>query len=501
MSSQLARLLSCDLNENNLPVRAEQMRARLRAYPLMIGAQVLVALMLAVLVWDVVAHRVLLVWLGVLFVELAIEFFYASRDVVKLDTLDECRRWRSRLLVSVSLAGLIWGAGGIFLFVPDNFTYQVILICVYLGVSAGAATTNPVFAPSLYIYISLLMLPLVLINALVGDHDHFMLAGLLVVYWGFLLKSGRELAKIFELSLRRAIENEYLIEQLIKEKQRAELANEMKARFLAAASHDLRQPLHALAMLIGALKGYVQGEHGCKLQEKVEHSVEVLGGMLDTLLDVARLDAGVITPNYELFAIQPLLERLRDEYKLFSDKQGLRLEVSRFDGMVCSDPMLLEIVLRNLLSNALRHTVHGEVSLTCQPVEQGLQLSVCDTGVGISAEHLPHIFEAYFQIGNRQRDRRKGLGLGLVIVKRLANLLDYSLQVSSIVDEGTCFTLVIPRDDSLRCCEKSVLSKIDDAALSRAAGQPGFLHSGSWSASDDMIAAKQEQEHLSGGKV
>jgi len=501
MSSQLAKLLSCDMNENNLPVRAEQMRARLRAYPLMIGAQVLVALMLVVLVWDVVAHQVLLVWLGVLFVELAAEFFYASREVVKLDSLDECRLWRRRLLVSVCLAGLIWGAGGIFLFVPDNFTYQVILICVYLGVSAGAATTNPVFAPSLYIYISLLILPLAFINAMVGDHDHFMLAGLLVVYWAFLLKSGRELAKIFELSLHRAIENEYLIEQLIAEKHRAERANEMKSRFLAAASHDLRQPMHALAMLVGALKEYVQGEQGRALQEKVEHSVEVLGGMLDTLLDVARLDAGVITPNYERFAMQPLLKRLRDEYKLFADKQGLRLEVSSFDGMVCTDPMLLEIVLRNLLSNALRHTKNGRVSLTCQSVTQGVQLSVCDTGVGIAAEHLPHIFEAYFQIGNRQRDRRKGLGLGLMIVKRLANLLDYPLQVSSTLDEGSCFTLVISSDGSTRCCEKSGLSKIDDAALEDAAGRSGFIHSGSWSVPDGMIAAQQEQEHLSGGKV
>jgi len=501
MFSRLTTLLSCDIDTNNLPIRIEQIRVRLRAYPVMIGAQVLVALMLVGLMWDGVAHRVLVVWVGVLFAELAVEAFYAWRDVAEISGLTECLRWRKRLIVSVSMSGLIWGAGSVLLFVPDNLTYQILLTCVYLGVSAGAATTNPVFPPALYIYISLLILPLALVNALFGGHDHFMLAGLLVLYWGFLLNAGRELAKTFEMSLRRAVENDYLIERLIEEKHRAERANQTKSRFLAAASHDLRQPMHALAMLVGALKEHVQGEQGQQLQGKVEHSVEILGGMLDTLLDVARLDAGVVTPKYEMVAMQPMLERLRDEYQLFAERQGLRLELSCFGGRVCTDPMLLEIMLRNLLSNALRHTQQGSVSLTCKPVERGLQLSVSDTGAGIAAEHLPHIFEAYFQVGNRQRDRRKGLGLGLVIVKRLANLLDYPLQVSSTPDEGTCFTLVITGGELAGCCEKSVQPKDGSAVEGRAANPTAFVHSGSWSVSDGMITSNKSNKTYPGGKV
>jgi len=442
--SRLSELFSCDINADNLPVRVEQIHARLRTYPLMISGQVIVALMLVALMWDKVAHPVLFVWVGVLFAELAAESFYAWREVADIHTQTECRRWRNRLLVSVTLASLIWGVGGVLLFVPNDLAYQALLICVFLGVGAGAATTNPVFPPALYIYISLLILPMVGVNALVGDHTHDLLAGLMLVYWIFLLNTGKDLGKTFELSLHRAIENEQLVEQLKTEKQRAEQANQMKSRFLAAASHDLRQPIHALSMLIEALKAHVPDAQGQALHGKVENSVEVLGGMLNALLDVSRLDAGVVQPHYEYFSLQPLLGRLREEFKVFADKQGLHLDVPDCAEEVFCDAILLELVLRNLLGNALRHTPQGEVALRCKLIAGGMELTVQDSGVGIAEEFMPHIFEEYFQVGNRQRDRRKGQGLGLSIVRRLEQLLGLGLQVSSTPGVGTRFVMVIP---------------------------------------------------------
>ncbi len=463
MPNQLSKIFLFDINEANLPIRAEQIHARLRSYPLMIVGQIVIALLLVSMMWDKLPQPVLLIWLAALFVELMVESSYAWRDVESISSLEDCKRWRKCLLVSVTLTSLIWGAGGVLLFVPDNLTYQALLICVYLGIAAGAATTNPVFPPALYIYISLVILPLMLLNLVIGDHTHFILAGMLLVYWGFLLSTGRGLSKTFELSLRRAVENEQLLAQLTEEKQRVELASQTKTRFLAAASHDLRQPVHALALLVEALKGHVQGAEGNGLRDKLEISIEALGGMLNALLDVSRLDAGVVKPSCERFAMQPLLDRLYDDFGVFADKQGLHLEIASCDAIVYSDAVLLELVLRNLLSNALRHTSEGEVSLICQPVAGGLQLTVCDTGIGIAPEFLTSIFEEYYQIGNRQRDRRKGLGLGLAIVKRLDNLLGLQLQVHSTLGEGTTFTLMLP-ERQLAESPINIASTVDGSA-------------------------------------
>lgn len=444
MFSHLTRFISCDINESNLPIRAEQIRARLRSYPLLVVSQSVIAILLVALLWGKLPSSFLLIWLAALFTELMVESSYVCGNTGSIGSLEECIRWRNRLLVSATMAGLIWGVGGVLMFVPDDLTYQALLICVFLGIGAGAATTNPVFPPALYIYLSLVILPLMALNLAIGDRAHLILTGMLLMYWGFLLITGRQLSKIFELSLQRSVENEHLLSQLMEEKQVAEQSFQTKSRFLAAAGHDLRQPVHALTLLAEALKIHMHDSEGATLCNKLELSIEALSGMLNALLDVSRLDAGVVKPSYELFAMQPLLDRLYDEFKVFADKQGLRLKLTSCNTIVYSDAALLELVLRNLISNALRHTPDGEISLICQTVQNGVQLTLRDTGIGIAPEFLASIFEEYYQIGNRQRDRRKGLGLGLAIVKRLDKLLGLQLQVSSVPGEGTTFVLVIP---------------------------------------------------------
>ena len=445
MSTRLAKILSCDIDAGNLPLRAEQIRARLHSYPQLIAGQVLIVLLLVVMLLDKVAHNLLLVWAGVLLAALSVEIYYVRRNAAATRNLAECRLWRTRMIVFVIIVGMIWGAGGIVLFVTDDLAYQALLICVFLGVAAGAATTNPVFPPALYLFISLLILPLLLINFAVGDRTHVILSVMLGVYLAYVLNTGRNLGQIFELALLRTFENERLVKQLTEEKQRAEQANQMKSRFLAATSHDLRQPIYALTLYIESLKKHVQGIQGEVLHGKVEHSVDVLGNMLDVLLDVSRLNVGVIQPNYERFPLQPLLNRLYQDFFEMAQAKGLHLEVTARDDHVFSDQQLLERVLRNLLSNALHHTERGSISLTSKPVAEGVELTVRDTGSGIAAEHLPHIFEEYYQVGNQHRDRRKGMGMGLAIVKHLDQLLGYQLQVSSELDVGSCFSIVVPQ--------------------------------------------------------
>jgi signal transduction histidine kinase len=448
MLENLARTLACDISEANLPVRAEQLRARLSSYPLLIAGQAMIALLLAWLMWSKVAHNVLLAWIWILFSVHAMEAFLVWRYRDATRTLAECRLWRARIIGLVILAGAVWGGGGMLLFVQNDLAYQAMLICVVLGVAAGAVTTNPVFPPALYIYVTLLILPILAVNVAVGDRTHFIIAAMLAVYLAFVLNAGKDLSRIFELSLRRRFENERLVGQLTEEKQRAEQANRMKSKFLAAASHDLRQPMHALTLFVEMLKSHVNDPQAAQLVGQVEHSVEVLSSMFDALLDISKLDAGVVQPYHENFAIQPLLDRMYDEFSWLARDKGLSFEMARSEHVVCSDPLLLERILRNLISNAIRYTEHGEVALACKQVAEGLQLEVRDSGIGIASEHLPHIFEEYYQVGNQQRNRNEGLGLGLAIVKRLEQLLGYRMKLDSTLGVGSCFTFVVPSADA-----------------------------------------------------
>jgi signal transduction histidine kinase len=451
IADRLFAWTSSDLDAENLSIRAGQLRARLDNYPLMMGSQLLVEALLCAMMWDAVSHRVLLGWLGTLYSLHLVEAWHWWRYRDRLQSLDECRAWRSRFILFVTLVGSAWGAGGVLMFVPGDLAYQTLLICVILGVAAGAVTLNPVFPPSLYIFVNLLILPILFASLAVGDRVHLILAAMLAIYLAFVLNAGRGLSRTFEQSLRGEWENARLVGQLVKQKERAEQArheaeraSRMKSQFFAAANHDLRQPMHALAMYVEVLKSGPLEEQVRATVMQLERSVEVMRAMFDVLLEISSLDAGVVQPNIESFAPGPLLDRLRAEFAMPARDKGLRLEMKACDGNMSTDPLLLERILRNLLSNAIRYTERGGVKLTCEQVPEGWRVDVCDTGIGIPPEHLPHIFEEYYQVNNRQRDRSKGLGLGLSIAERLARLLGCRVQVRSDAGVGSCFGFTIP---------------------------------------------------------
>lgn len=450
LAEKLCVWTSCDIGPDNLAIRAGQLRERLKGYPLMIASQLLVALLLCALMWDVVAHHLLLGWLGLLGAAHLAEIWYWWRYRERTNGEAECRVWRARFIVFVTMIGAIWGAGGVLMFVPGDLVYQTLLVCVILGLTAGAVTINPVFPPALYIYVGLVILPVLFSSLSVGDKPHYILAAMLAIYLAFLLNAGRGLSRTFEQSLRGEWENARLVGQLVQQKQRAEqaqhdaeLASQMKSKFFAAANHDLRQPMHALAMYVEVLKTAGLSGQAQQVLGQLDRSVEVMCAMFDTLLDISRLDAGVVQANPQSFAFGPVLDGLREEFALLARDKGLSLEFDSCTEMLCTDPLLLERILRNLLANALRYTERGGVTLTCRREGDEAHIEVCDTGIGIAPEHLPHIFEEYYQASNPQRDRKRGLGLGLAIVKRLATLLDCRLQVRSTVGEGSCFSLVV----------------------------------------------------------
>ncbi len=226
-------------------------------------------------------------------------------------------------------------------------------------------------------------------------------------------------------------------------KRQAELASVAKSRFLAAASHDLRQPLQTLSLIHGLLAKAVQGERAQMLMGRLDATLSGMTSLLNTLLDINQIDAGTIQVERGIFPINDLLDRLRDEFNYPAQASGVVLRVVPCRLSIESDPRLLEQMLRNLLSNALKYTRRGKVLLGCRRHGTTLSIEVWDTGIGIPDKDLQAIFEEYRQLDNPARERSRGLGLGLSIVRRLGQLLGHSVDVRSRVGKGSVFTVQV----------------------------------------------------------
>ncbi|MCX8995922.1 response regulator [Rhizobiaceae bacterium BDR2-2] len=240
---------------------------------------------------------------------------------------------------------------------------------------------------------------------------------------------------------RRAVE---ALEAARKEAQQANIA---KSRFLAAASHDLRQPLQALNLMHGALARKIRDDRkdeALAFMTRLDGTAAAMSGMLNTLLDINQLEAGTVHPQLTSFRIDELLERLRDEFTYHAQAQALLLRVVACRVSVYSDPHLLEQMIRNLMANALKYTRRGKVLLGCRRHGAMLRIEIWDTGVGIAEADLQSIFDEYHQVGNAARERSRGLGLGLSIVQRLASLLDHPVRVRSQPDKGSVFSIDVP---------------------------------------------------------
>jgi two-component system CheB/CheR fusion protein len=238
-------------------------------------------------------------------------------------------------------------------------------------------------------------------------------------------------------------ERRHAADALVGAERQARLATVAKSRFLAAASHDLRQPLQTLALLQGLLAKTVEGTKAQKLVGRLDETLGAMSGMLNALLDINQIEAGTISADIVDFPINELLTRLRDEFAYQAQAHGLVLRAVPCRLSVRSDPRLLEQMIRNLLSNALKYTKHGKVLLGCRRHDGILCIEVWDTGVGIPDAELNAIFEEYHQLENAARQRSLGLGLGLSIVHRLGKLLDHRVRVRSQPGKGSVFAIEV----------------------------------------------------------
>jgi two-component system CheB/CheR fusion protein len=227
-------------------------------------------------------------------------------------------------------------------------------------------------------------------------------------------------------------------------KREAEQANRGKSRFLAAASHDLRQPLQTLSFLQGILAKKATDETIIKLVDRLEETVNAMSGMLDTLLDINQLEAGIVRRELVDFPINDVLDQIHSQFAFHETGDRIDWRMVPSSLIVRSDPQLLAQMIRNLVSNAVKYTKSGKVLLGCRRASDKLRIEVWDSGIGIPAEQLLAIFEEFNQLDNPARERSKGLGLGLAIVQRLADLLGHAIDVRSRPGKGSVFTVEVP---------------------------------------------------------
>ena len=362
-------------------------------------------------------------------------------------------RWGRYWAAGSTVAGALWGGAAVAMF-PASPAYQSLLIVCLFGAALGGLNLTAVYKPSFYGFVLPALVPLIVRVACVGDEVHWFIAGVMSVVLAFVVGFGHRLNDVLTRSLAIRYENIDLIGEL-KDRTRsaldarasAESANRAKSQLLAAASHDLRQPLHALGLYVAALAARARDAEWRPLVAHVESAANALEIQFAQLIDLSRLDAGVLTPEPIDVALAPLFARIRAEFAPQAAARGLSLTIVPTRLAVHSDPVLLERIVGNLVANGVRYTHRGGVLVGARRRGGRIAIDVVDTGIGIAPAHRLRIFEEFYRVKDDERSTpgRRGMGLGLAIVRRFADLLEHEIALESREGAGSRFRVLLPR--------------------------------------------------------
>ena len=365
---------------------------------------------------------------------------------------DDVQRALGHMVLFAFAAGLVTGAAGPLFFSALPADGRAFLTMILVCWTAGGVSTAAAYARAFYAYVAPALLPLALLWVMTGDPQNIAVAVLIVLFGLIQVFFVRDNERVVRESFVIRYENERLLEALERERQevafardRAEEANRAKSRFLAAASHDLRQPLHALSLYSAALKLRSGDDASSEIAGHINEALASLAALVDSLLDISKLDAGAVQPELQRVSIKALIERIEADYRPVAREKGLEFRVAPVDAQVETDPVLLERVVRNLVDNAFKYTAAGSVGLSAEVDERTVRIAVRDTGRGIGESERERIFEEFYQVGNPERDRVKGLGLGLAIVRRLGRLLGLEVHLETSPGRGSTFAVTLAR--------------------------------------------------------
>ncbi len=457
-------------------IRAEGIRVQYAGMPnSYIGSAVMASILAAILQTDMAAH-IWGPWLAGMYMQALGRWWLRRRFIAAAPPDHDITRWGRYAAVGSLVSGSVWGIGAVLGFVNAQGIMQLIWtpMIIMLGAVATFAATS--YLPAFYTFFYPAALPGIAMFLVQNDNLRFLIGIAFLCYLPLVTRFAHVLHQSFVDSTRLRFENLELVEALRVEKAAAEEANLAKSRFLAAASHDLRQPMHALSLFIESLSRSTLPERETGLLTNMRKSADAMESLFDALLDVSRLDAGIVEARRNDFRVLPLLTRLHEEFEPLARARGLDLRLRVHDAVVYTDPVLLNRILTNLLSNAVRYGVRpavrdcvrsavrdgahpaagagetpapppGGILLAVRPRAGRLAIEVWDCGIGIATHERDSIFREFYQAGNPERDRSKGLGLGLAIVQRLVRLLDLGLEVQSRPGRGSLFRVLVPAGD------------------------------------------------------
>ena len=433
------------------------LRALFEQSPASLGGNGIGVAVIGLAFWPLAAAPLLLGWLGtaVLLWLVRLAHYLRYRAARDSDT-PTLLAWRASWRVLVLLQGamwplavwLFWGLGSSF-----HTTALLLVAAAYMMASVQ------LLAPQRRLFIAFTCIVFLPVIARVASDPaqpwHWQLAGVLGLLFLISMLMGRAYRGALGQAIGLKRRTEQLAAQLRLEKaaadkarREAEVANRAKTQFFAAASHDLRQPLHAMGLFAETLRQRANQPEVLSLVNSINQSVDALEDLFGELLDITRIDSGGVEVQTGAVNLRELFARLRLTFEPAAFEKGLALSFRGEHRCAHTDALLLERILRNLVSNAIRYSEAGGVLVACRAHQGQLRIQVWDTGIGVAESSLPHIFDEFYQVQSRrplQAHQRKGLGLGLAIVKRLADLLQAPLTVRSRVGHGTVFTLTVPQ--------------------------------------------------------
>ena len=426
-------------------ILAEKIRVVRRNTPMILMGNLLGSVPLLIVFWGGdYATRVIL-WSIALYIMLAIRMVHYHYPGNTISTHKEIFRYGRDQTFLIFLTGCVWGAGGAVLFDAENINNLAYLILTFISMIAGSMVSLSSRPVSYILFSAPLMLPMILSMVTQDQYMYRWMGFGAAVYLFATFGFSRTVHRVIDNSIRLKYANLDLIADLQQQTDRANRASEEKSRFLASASHDLRQPLQAVNLYTEILAAKVREPERQTDLRNIRQGVGALNELLDALFDVSHLDSGNVQVSRISFMLEDIFHKLECQFQLKAGQQGLDFNVDYGRHIVKSDPILLERVITNLLVNAFRYTEHGKVDVRFESVDGGaVRMHIRDTGIGISAENLEAIFQEFFQVENQERDRRLGLGLGLAIVRRILGLLGHDIEVRSELGKGTEFIITLP---------------------------------------------------------
>jgi signal transduction histidine kinase/CheY-like chemotaxis protein len=421
----------------------EQLRLlalRVRHIP---GPVIVSVLFIAAFAWQSSPAGTIVAWVAIVIACLALR----ARLLASAATapVSEIGRDTRRMILTTAPVGLALGAAAPLFFTHLDVYGRAFVTIVMIGWIAGGPATSIGHARAFLAFTVPITLQLVIMWTVADRLVGLAIGAMLLLFFAVQARYTREAARTLLQSLSQRHRNRRLVEKLRRARDEAQSATAAKSLFLAAASHDLRQPLSALALHSAALsrrKGDPRVEH---IASKMDGCIASMGALLGALLDISQLDANTLPLHPEAVRLSDLCAGVGHEFKDAAAQRGLHLRVTTDgDPWVHTDPEQLKRLVRNLLDNAVKYTLEGSVTLSVRAERGGAVLSVADTGPGVPDDKHEAVFQEFVQLHNPERDRRRGLGLGLAIVRRLVQLLGAELRFESRIGRGTTVSIILP---------------------------------------------------------